>query len=477
MPTEALLTDYYELTMAAGYLDQGKHADSATFDLYYRRNPFRGGYAIAAGLQDAVEAVLGLAFTPDDIDYLRSQRSPDGAGVFKGDFLRYLSTFRFSGTIRAVPEGSVVFPNEPIVQVSGGLLAAQVVESVLLCHINFQTLVATKAARMWEASKHGTLIEFGLRRAQGPDGALSACRAAYIGGAEGTSNVLGAATLGIPAKGTHAHSWVQVYGSELESFRAFARSFPEECVLLVDTYDTLRSGIPNAITVARELEHTGHRLAGIRIDSGDLAFLSQRARELLDGAGLPYVKILASNELDEFVIEEVISQGGKVDAWGVGTNLVVGAGPGGCALGGVYKLVEYNGTPKIKLSGNPEKMTNPGVKKIVRFYKGEFMEADALADRSEDVYRGSVLIVDPNNPLRRKKLNMARRADLMEDVVRDGALVCRFPPLAEIRDRRREQLGHLHESYRRLHNPHEYKVGVTLKLWQTKEQMIHQESL
>ncbi len=477
MVTRALLTDYYELTMAAGYLADGKHQDSSTFDLYYRRNPFRGGYAIAAGLHDAIQAVMDLAFAADDIDYLRSLRAPDGSGIFKEEFLRYLSTFRFSGEIRAIPEGTVVFPNEPIVQVSGGLLEAQMVETLLLCHINFQTLVATKAARMWEASNHGTLVEFGLRRAHGPDGALSACRAAYIGGSDGTSNVLGAATLGIPAKGTHAHSWVQAYGSELESFRAFARSFPEDCVLLVDTYDTLKSGIPNAITVARELERTGHRLAGIRIDSGDLAFLSQRARDLLDAADLGYVKIIASNELDEFIIAEVISQGGKVDIWGVGTNLVVGAGPGGCALGGIYKLVEHNGVPRIKLSGNPEKMTNPGVKKVVRFYKGDLMEADALAERSEDISRGGVLIIDPNNPLRRKELSMAPCADLLEEVVRAGELVYRFPRLHEIRDRRKQQLAHLHESYKRLVNPHEYKVGVTLKLWQTKEQMILQQTV
>jgi nicotinate phosphoribosyltransferase len=475
LATRALLTDYYELTMAAGYFDQGKLDETATFDLYFRHNPFRGGYAIAAGLQDAITAVMTLRFGSEDIDYLRSLRNADGSGIFKDEFLRYLSSFRFSGDIRAIPEGTVVFPNEPLVQVSGTLLEAQVVETILLCHINFQTLIATKAARMWEASNHGAIVEFGLRRAQGPDGGLSACRASYIGGADGTSNVLGAATLGMPAKGTHAHSWVQAFGSELEAFRAFASSFPNDCVLLVDTYDTLKSGIPNAITVARELEREGRRLAGVRIDSGDLAFLSQRARRLLDDAGLAYVKIVASNELDEFVIGDVIAQGGKVDVWGVGTNLVVGAGPGGCALGGIYKLVAHNGQPKIKLSANPEKMTNPGVKKVVRFYNRDLMEADALAENDEDVSRGGVLIIDPANPLRRKRLNMMHRAGLLEDIVCSGELSYRFPGLARIRERRKEQLAHLHESYRRLHNPHEYKVGVTLKLWQTKEQMLKQQ--
>jgi nicotinate phosphoribosyltransferase len=475
MATRALLTDFYELTMAAGYFEHGKIPDTATFDLYYRHNPFHGGYAIAAGLQDAVAAVLDLRFAAEDLDYLRSLRTSSGSPMFREDFLGYLAAFRFSGDIRAIPEGTVVFPNEPLVQVSGTLLESQLVESVLLCHVNFQTLIASKAARMWEASNHGTIVEFGLRRAQGPDGALSACRAAYIGGAAGTSNVLGAATFGMPAKGTHAHSWVQAFGSELEAFRAFTKSFPEDCTLLVDTYDTLKSGIPNAIVVARELEQAGHRLAGVRIDSGDLAFLSQGARSLLNSAGLGYVKVVASNELDESVIAEVTAQGGKVDVWGVGTNLVVGAGPGGCALGGIYKLVEHNGKPKIKLSANPEKMTNPGRKKVVRFYNGDLMEADALAEKSEDLSQGSVLIIDPMNPLRRKKLNMTQRTALLEDIVRDGEPVWRFPSLEHVRDRRREQLGRLHESYKRLHNPHEYKVGVTLKLWQTKEQMLNQQ--
>ena len=254
-----------------------------------------------------------------------------------------------------------------------------------------------------------------MRRAQGPDGALSACRAAFIGGADATSNVLGAALLRMPAKGTHAHSWIQSFGSELDAFSAYARSFPDECILLVDTYDTLKSGVPNAIRVAKELERRGHRLAGVRIDSGDLAFLSRRARQLFDQENLPYVKIVASNELDEYIISDIIAQGGKVDIWGVGTNLVTGSGVGGGALGGVYKMVEHNGRPKIKLSANPEKMTNPGVKKIVRFYDADgLMEADALAAESEDLTTSGILIVDPNNPLRRKKLDSAQRTELLQ---------------------------------------------------------------
>jgi nicotinate phosphoribosyltransferase len=476
--TRALLTDLYELTMAAGYLEQGKVTDTAVFDLYFRHNPFKGGYAIAAGLEDAVHAVLDARFSEEDIRFLRTLKSSAGSRTFSERFLQYLSLYSFSSNIRAIPEGTVVFPNEAIVQVSGNLIDCQVAETILLCHINFQTLVASKAARIWEAANHGTIIEFGLRRAQGPDGALSACRAAIIGGADGTSNVLGAAIHTVPAKGTHAHSWIQSFGSELEAFRSYANTFPNESILLVDTYDTLQSGVPNAIRIARELEEKGHRLVGIRIDSGDLAFLSRKARQMLDQEGLTYVKIVASNELDEFVISDILAQGGRVDIWGVGTNLVTGSGDGGGALGGVYKMVEHNGRPKIKLSANPEKMTNPGFKKIVRFYDHEgLMEADALADNSEDLSTCEVLIVDPNNPLRRKKLNSGQRVELLKQIVSSGQLDYEFPSLEQIREHRKAQLTHLHESHKRLHNPHEYKVGLTHALWQQKEQMLNQETV
>ena len=476
MVSDALLTDLYELTMAAGFFEQGKTADTATFDLYFRHNPFRGGYAIAAGLEDAVRAVTGVRFTADDLAYLRSVRGSSGRQLFTEDFLGYLSGYRFQGSIWAIPEGSAVFPQEPLLQVQGNLIECQMVETILLCHINFQTLVATKAARMWEASNQGTIVEFGLRRAQGPNGGMSACRAAYIGGADATSNVKGAAQLGIRPTGTHAHSWVQSFPTELESFRAFADSFPDDSVLLVDTYDVLESGVPNAIRIAKELELQGHRLMGIRLDSGDLAFLSQKARAMLDGAGLEYVKIIASNELDEYVIGEIVSQGGRVDIWGVGTKLVTAGGDEGGALGGIYKMVEHNGNPKIKLSSNPEKMTNPGFKKIVRFFGDDgLMEADALAHRSEDLREREVLIIDPSNPLRRKKLSSHNRVELLCPIVDHGVVVCQFPSLMEIRTRRIEQLARLHESYRRLHMPHEYKVGLTYTLWHQKEQMFDKE--
>ncbi len=478
MVTRALLTDLYELTMAAGYLGQGKGTDTATFDLYFRHNPFRGGYAVAAGLEDAVRTILATRFCEEDIRYLRSLKDARGGRLFPEQFLSYLSGYSFRGSVNAIPEGMIVFPNEPLLQVSGNLVECQIVETILLCKVNFQTLVATKAARMWEASNHGNIVEFGLRRAQGPDGALSACRAAYIGGASATSNVLGGAMFGIPPKGTHAHSWVQSFQSELEAFRAYAETFPDDCVLLVDTYDVLRSGVPNAIRIAKELEERGHRLSGIRIDSGDLAFLSQRARELLDEAGLFYVPIIVSNELDEYIIAEILAEGGRIDLWGVGTKLVTAAGDGGSALGGVYKMVEHNGRPKIKLSGNPDKMTNPGVKKVIRFFSEDgLMEADALGREVEDLESQAVLIIDPVNPLRRKKLNSARRVELLREIVRNGRVVYEFPSLGQIRDLRIEQFGHLHESHRRLHNPHEYKVGLTYALWQQKEQMLNQETV
>ncbi len=473
MFTRALLTDLYELTMAAGYFEQGKADDTVTFDLYYRNNPFHGGYAIAAGLEDAVRDVVKTGFSEEDLHFLRTLKSASGSQLFSERFLQYLALYRFGGSILAIPEGTVVFPNEPLLQVSGSLIECQIVETLLLCHINFQTLVATKAARIWEAANHGTVIEFGLRRAQGPDGALSACRAAIIGGAEGTSNVLASALLGVPAKGTHAHSWIQSFPSELDAFRSYARSFPDECILLVDTYDTLKSGVPNAIVIAKELEQQGHRLVGIRIDSGDLAFLSRRARQMLDQEELAYVKIVASNELDEYAISNILALGGKIDIWGVGTNLVTGSGDGGGALGGIYKMVEHNGHPKIKLSADPEKMTNPGSKKIVRFYGPDgLMNTDALVDMSEDLSASEVFIVDPRNPQRQQRLNPEHCVELLHPIVNSGEVVYEFPSLEEISNHRKEQLAHLHENYKRLKNPQEYIVGLTQTLWKQREEMI-----
>jgi nicotinate phosphoribosyltransferase len=313
----------------------------AVFDLFFRHNPFHGGYAVFAGLDTALGYLEDLRFTADELTYLST------LNLFRPQFLDYLRDFRFTGTVTAPPEGTVVFANEPLLTVEGTLAEAQFVETALLNIINFQTLVATKAARINHAAAGGAVIEFGLRRAQGPDGGLSEARAAYVGGVRATSNVLAGKTFGIPVKGTHAHSWIMAFPDELSSFRKYAEVFPDSCILLVDTYDTLKSGIPNALTVARELRARGHELAGVRIDSGDLAYLSRESRRLFDEAGFPGVKIVASNELDEQIIDSIRDEGGRVDVYGVGTKLATCMGEGGGALGGVYKLVRIGDRPKL----------------------------------------------------------------------------------------------------------------------------------
>ena len=315
-----LLTDLYELTMLAGYLEEGMTEKQAVFDLFFRTNPYEGGYAVFAGLEPALEYLEGLNFLPEELEYLQ------GLGIFKPRFIEFLREFRFRCTVTAPPEGTVVFANEPLLTVEGALAEAQFVETALLNIINFQTLVATKAARITHAAAGAPVIEFGLRRAHGPDGGLSCARAACVGGVRSTSNVQAGMVYGLPVRGTHAHSWVQAFPDELTAFRAYAEAFPDSSILLVDTYDTLKSGIPNAITVARELRAGGHELRGVRLDSGDLAFLSRESRRMFDEAGFPEVKIVASNELDEFVIDSIRDEGGRVDIYGVGTRLATCAG-------------------------------------------------------------------------------------------------------------------------------------------------------
>jgi len=346
--------DLYELTMLAGYFEQGIHERRATFDLYFREMPFQGGYAVVAGLDPALDYLESFRFHEGDLDYLESLH------LFGGPFLAYLSSLRFRGTVTAAPEGTLVFPHEPLVTVEGPLAQAQVVETALLNIVNFETLIATKASRVVRAAAPAKVVEFGARRAQGPDGALSATRAAAVGGVLTTSHLWAGKTFGLPVTGTQAHSWVMSFPSEIEAFRAYAAVFPDTCVLLVDTYDSLKSGVPNAIVIAKELESEGHKLAGVRIDSGDLAYLSRETRRMLDEAELGYVKILVSNELDEHVIQSIRMEGGRVDLYGVGTRLATGNGPHGGALGGVYKLVRIDEEPKIKVSGDPSKSTLPG---------------------------------------------------------------------------------------------------------------------
>ncbi|PLY03819.1 MAG: nicotinate phosphoribosyltransferase [Desulfuromonas sp.] len=360
MTLSALQTDLYQLTMLAGYYEHGLYEQPATFELFFRRHPFEGNYAVFAGLQPALDYLKTLQFGTKELLWLQQ------LGLFKSDFLNELSKFRFTGTVIAPAEGTVVFANEPLLTIEGTLAETQFVETALLNIINFQTLAATKAARICHAAGTAEVIEFGLRRAQGPDGALSLARAAAIGGVTSTSNLEAGYCFNLPVRGTHAHSWVMAFDDELSAFRAYAASFPDTCILLVDTYDTLESGLPNALLVASELRERGHELAGVRLDSGNIAKLSRKARQMFDQAGFPEVKIVASNELDEYEIERIRQAGGCIDIYGVGTRLATCAGPGGGALGGVYKLVELGGHPRFKTTSDPGKSTWPGKKEIWR---------------------------------------------------------------------------------------------------------------
>jgi len=451
-----LLTDLYELTMLAGYLEHGMHERPAVFDLFFRQNPFQGGYAVFAGLEPALTYLEELSFGADDLNYL------DGLKLFRPGFLPYLETFRFRGSVSAPAEGTVVFAREPLVTIEGGLAEAQFVETALLNIINFQTLVATKAARINRAAGAATVLEFGLRRAQGPDGGLSEARAAYVGGVRSTSNVLAGKTYGIPVMGTHAHSWIMAFPDELTAFRRYAETFPDRCVLLIDTYDTLKSGLPNALTVAAELKASGHALAGVRIDSGDLAYLSRQVRAGLDAAGFAGVKIVASNELDEYVIESIRAEGGKVDIYGVGTRLATCAGAGGGALGGVYKLVRIGDEPKLKLTSDVSKATIPDRKRLLRAVApdGSFVQ-DVITRAGETIHPGD-LVYDPANPL--QKVHIPPQAQLIEvrsRVMENGARCTPAPSLAGCADRCQKELNRLPDGCHRFVNPHAYKVSIS----------------
>lgn len=456
MRQSPLLTDLYELTMLAGYFEKGMAEESAVFDLYFRTNPFAGGFAVFAGLEPALECLENLRFSQEERDYLGS------LGLFKPAFLEYLRTFRFQGKVIAPPEGTVVFANEPLLTVSGNLAEAQLVETLLLNIINFQTLVATKAARICRAAAGAEVIEFGLRRAQGPNGGLSASRAACVGGAQGTSNVLAGMEFGLPVRGTHAHSWVQSFADELAAFQAYADAFPDSSVLLVDTYDTLRSGVPNAITVAKSLQKQGHVLRGIRLDSGDLAYLSRESRRMLDEAGFPEVRILASNELDEQIIESIRAEGGRVDIYGVGTKLATAAGTGGGALGGVYKLVAIGGQPKMKITSDLAKATLPGLKHVLRAIgpEGEFVQ-DILCLEGDAIDSG-VTVYDPVNPQHHTILPEGIRLHhLRRTVMEQGRRTLPPETLVCMADRCRQEMARLPGGCLRFINPHRYKVSIS----------------
>lgn len=465
-------TDLYELTMAAGYSLLGKRKQRACFDLYYRQNPDNGGFCIFAGLESVISYVNNLKFLPDDIEYLAT------LGTFSAETLAALSKgITFSGDIWAVPEGSLVFPNEPLIRVMGPIPEAQLLETTMLALVGHQTLIATKAARMCLATRGAPVIDFGTRRAHGVEAALYGARAAYIGGCAGTSNVRAGKLFGIPVRGTHAHSWVESFDSELEAFENFSRVFPQNCVLLVDTYDTL-NGIRNAIAVARDMEKSGGRLMGIRIDSGDLAYHSKVAREMLDESGLDYVRILASSDLDEWIIESLREQGARIDVWCVGTRLMTSYQTP--ALGVVYKLMAADRgdgklMPKIKISQNPNKVTNPGVKKIIRFYNGKGrMIGDLLAQIDEPVPSGrKVSAHHPMYDYMKKTYKPPYQAsELMVPVFLQGRQVYEPPSIQELRERARQNIDVLEPEYKRLSNPHIYKVSLSDKLHRIKKSLL-----
>ena len=461
-PNTPLLTDLYQLTMAAGYWKSGMAEREAVFHLFFRRLPFAGGYAVAAGLGDVVRWLEGFRFEAEDLDYLAILTGRDGKPLFEAGFLEFLRGLRWECDVDAIPEGTVVFPHEPLVRVRGPLLQAQLVETALLNIVNFQTLIATKAARVCEAARGEPVLEFGLRRAQGPDGAVMASRAAFIGGCAATSNVLAGKIHGIPVKGTHAHSWVMSFDSELEAFEAYAEAMPNNCIFLVDTYDTLE-GVRHAVEVGRQLRERGHELAGVRLDSGDLAWLSVEARRILDEAGFPGAAIVASNDLDEHLIESLKHQGAKIGVWGVGTQMVTGGDQP--ALGGVYKLgaIRHEAgewEPKIKLSEQAIKVSNPGIQQVRRFTLGNTFCGDAIFDE-ELGCADPVEIAHPVDPQRHKRMPAgAEFEDLLKPVFRRGALVAESPSLPEIQARCRDQLTHLHATVKRLQNPHAYPAGV-----------------
>ncbi len=472
----ALLTDLYQLTMAYGYWKLGRAEQEGVFHLFFRKPPFRGGYAIAAGLGPVIDFVAGFAFDASDIDYLASLNGNDGQPLFEADFLQYLTKLRLQCDIDAMPEGTIAFGQEPLLRVRGPMLQCQILETALLNIVNFQTLIATKAARICSAAAGDRVVEFGLRRAQGTNGALAASRAAYIGGCSATSNVLAGKLFGIPVRGTHAHSWVMSFNTEADAFEGYARVMPNNAVFLVDTYDTL-GGVRRAVEAGKQLRERGHEMAGIRLDSGDLAFLSIEARKILDDAGFPNAQILATNDLDETIIENLKAQGAKISVWGVGTKLVTAYDDP--ALGGVYKLgaIRDEGGvwhPKVKLSEQAAKTSIPGILQVRRYET----EAGFVGDMIYDVTAGPDArsqIVDMKDATRRKALPPhARAAELLVPTMRGGKPVAKPEPLEAIRERVQSQLARLHPGVRRFMNPHEYPVGIDVGLHELRDAMIRE---
>ncbi len=473
----ALFTDFYELTMAQGYWKNDMNQD-VVFDMFFRRQPFNGGFSVFAGLDTLLDAITDFTFSDEDIEYLKKQ------GIFEDAFLDYLKDFRFSGDVWAFKEGSVIFPQEPIVRIHASLIEAQIVEGLVLNHINFQSLIATKTARIWLSSKKGAIMEFGLRRAQGNDGAMSATRASYIGGAAGTSNTLAGKLYDIPVMGTMAHSWIMAFPSELEAFEAYAEMYPTKAVFLIDTYDTLRSGIKNAIKVGAKLVEKGFNF-GVRLDSGDISYLTAEVRKELDKAGYPQATITVSNELTEEIVETLVQQNTPINSWGIGTHMVTGGNE--ASFTGVYKLAarfdKKTGTnqPAMKFSDNPEKNTNPGIKNVYRLYdESGNARADIIAREDEVIepgkeYRYYHTMVD----YRQFSFTAAKAEPMLHKVVENGNRVTPKQPAGKVLRKAHEvmqqQLESLDASYKRILNPHIYKVSLTEAMKNLKMEFINKK--
>jgi len=467
-----MLTDFYELTMANGYFNSGLKDKIVYFDMFFRRVPDNGGYAIMAGVEQLIEYLNNLKFSDEDINYLRSKK------IFSEEFLDYLRNFEFSCDVWAIPEGTPIFPNEPVVIVRGPVIQAQFIETMVLLTINHQSLIATKANRIVRAAQGRSVMEFGSRRAQGYDGAIYGARAAYIGGCVGTACTIAEREFGIPAMGTMAHSWIQMFPSELEAFCTYASMYPENCTLLVDTYDVLKSGVPNAIKAFNKvLVPKGYRPKAIRIDSGDITYLSKQARKMLDAAGFPDCQIVASNSLDEFRIHDILVQGARVDSFGVGERLITSSSEP--VFGGVYKLVaiEENGEiiPKIKISENVEKITNPGFKQVWRFFDRETGKAvaDLLTLHDEVIDENEPYeLFDPEYTWKRKIVTNYRVQKLHVKIFEKGKCVYKSPPLKEIRYYCKAQTETLWDEVTRLENPHRYYVDLSKPLWDIKDKLL-----
>lgn len=471
-----LLTDFYELTMMQGYFEHKEQDRTVIFDAFFRNNPCGGGYSIMGGVEQLVKYIKELHFSSQDIEYLRS------LDQFTPAFLDYLADFKFTGDIYAIPEGSLIFPREPLVKVIAPIMQAQLVETAILNIVNHQSLIATKAARICHAARGGGVMEFGLRRAQGPDAGTYGARAAVIGGCVGTSNVLCGELFGVPVMGTHAHSWIMSFDSELEAFKAYADLYPNACTLLVDTYDTLKSGVPNAIKTFDYMKEKGLPTdhIGIRLDSGDLAYLTKRARKMLDDAGYPQAKICCSNDLDEYLIDSLMNQGAPIDSWGVGTNLITSKD--NPAFGGVYKLAAVEGPggtfiPKIKVSENTEKVTNPGNKKIYRVYdkaSGK-MQAELICFVEEEYDESKDLVLfDPMEPWKKTKYRAGEYTlrEMLVPLFKGGKCIYESKPTMEIRDYCLKEQDTLWDESRRLVNPHQMYVDLSQKLYDTKLHLL-----